>query len=313
MLLDQFGRNHHYLRVSLTPVCNMACTYCSPIFLSGNHQFTPKETFFRQIQFLCDLGIDTIKLTGGEPLLYPELIPLLTSLKSISKIKKISLTTNGLLLPEKWQVLIASGLTSLNISLDAVQSDLFYSITKRNSARQIIHSIKEISNYIPVKINSVLLPDHYQEQIDGLIEYFKNDPIRLRFIEFMPFENNLWEEKKVINEDIVKSYLFSKQFQLTYKEKEGPARYFSLQHHPLTIGFISTVSQHFCSDCNRLRLTHDGKLFNCIFQTEGLAFDENNPEFETEIRNFVYGKYEFHNGKELTEKTQVLSMRYLGG
>lgn len=268
MLVDSFERNHDYLRISLTDVCNFRCHYCIPHeevtfmpssrLMSADEIETIAETFVK-------LGVKKIRLTGGEPLLRKDFETILLKLAKFPV--TLAITTNGDKVNKFIDLFKETGLNSLNISLDTLNREKFKSITKRDKFDQVMNNINLLlDNDFHVKINMVVMKGINDDEILKFVEWTKHKPIHVRFIEFMPFDKNQWNKKSVFTFDemldvISKEYSFVKM-----KDKfNDTAKKFKPLGHEGTFAVISTMSQPFCNSCNRMRLTADGKMKNCLF------------------------------------------------
>ena len=268
-LKDNFGRKHNYLRLSLTDKCNLRCFYCMP----ENIAFSPSSklmsaTEIQQIaSTFVDLGVKKIRLTGGEPLARKDFGQILTNLSQLPV--SLHLSTNGVLLHNYKEELINSPIKDLNISLDSLNPDKFKEITRRDEYNQVIENIHwAIDNRFKVKINVVLMRSVNEDEILDFVEFAKNNQLDLRFIEFMPFGGNDWSiDKRISHDEVVKiiKSKYEKHLIETSKFNHATSLEYSFKDGQGSIGLISTVSEPFCSNCNRVRLTADGKMKNCLF------------------------------------------------
>jgi cyclic pyranopterin phosphate synthase len=226
------------------------------------------EEIVRILQIAISIGVRKVRITGGEPLVRRNVPYLVSSIKKIHGIQELSLTTNGMLLKQYAEELAESGLDRVNISLDSLRPDRFREITRGGDIQTVLDGLKaaEKAGLIPIKINMVPIRGLNDDEISSFAELTLRSPYQVRFIEFMPFETNMWSSEKFISSDEIKS-LAEKIGRLTPvpMKKSGPARYFRLNGAAGVIGFISPLSNHFCGECNRLRLTADGKLRPCLF------------------------------------------------
>ncbi len=274
---DKYGRSMGKLRISLTDRCNMRCMYCMP----ENPQWMPKEQILSLEEifevtkiFINDFGISEIRLTGGEPLLrsgITELIRWLSNVKN-GRLKRVSMTSNGLLLKKFASQLKESGLDDLNISLDSLNEKTFFEMTKGGNLKTVLDGIKEANRVgFKIKINSVLIRGFNDGEINHLVEWALNECVELRFIEFMPIGGiGMWTKERVVTMDEILNVV-SKNHTVECLESriEEPARKF-LVDGKLKMGIIATVSHPFCHYCNRIRLTSDGKIYPCLFATYGI-------------------------------------------
>lgn len=276
-LLDTFGRLHDNLRISVTDRCNIRCFYCMP---ESGTKFLPREETLsfeeigRFVRVAASLGIRKIRLTGGEPLLRPNLPDLIRDLSSIPGIDDLALTTNGVLLAEQAQSLYAAGLRRLNIHLDTLDRQRFRSITRRDDLPRVLEGI-EVSRQLgfgPIKINVVAVKNLVEPDLVPLALYGRERNIEIRFIEFMPLDHqSLWNREKVLfASDIIET--LSREIaplqELPNEDPHAPASEYQFADGIGRIGFIASVSRPFCLNCNRLRLTSDGKLRYCLFAIE---------------------------------------------
>ncbi len=268
MLIDKHNRVHNYLRISLTDNCNLRCFYCMP---EEEYDFTPVSRLMQknEILQLAELfvanGVDKIRLTGGEPLVRKDAADIILALSNLPV--KLTMTTNGSRLHEYIEVLKKSTLRSLNISLDTLSAEKFLFMTKRDQFCKVMDNINlMLDNGFHVKVNVVAMKGLNDNEICDFIAWTKDVPIHIRFIEFMPFSGNKWTSNKVLTLqeiiDIVKSKYIIERLD---DEVNDTAKKFTAVGHKGTFAIISTMSAPFCSGCNRLRLTADGKMKNCLF------------------------------------------------
>lgn len=271
---DKFGRTHDYLRISLTDKCNLNCSYCNPVISERElhkEEILSYEELLRLIKiFVVNLSYKKIRLTGGEPLVRKNI---LTFFESIHKIKtahpfELCLTTNGTLLEDKIEKLKEFGLNKINISLDSLRPERFFSITSVDNFHSVLRSIDKAESlgFSPVKINTVVMRGINDDEVIDFVEFAKNRNLNVRFIEFMPFSNNRWNESIFIsNGEILKA------IQTKYRLEEldlcegKVAKDFKISDHKGKVSFISSISDHFCQSCNRLRVTAKGNLKLCLF------------------------------------------------
>jgi GTP 3',8-cyclase len=302
-LTDSFGRIARKLRISLTDRCNMRCIYCMP---QGNVRWFKEEDvldfdeIIRLVSVLTDLGINKIRLTGGEPLLRPKLEDLISSLKMIRAIKSISMTTNGLLLADKAKQLKEAGLESVNISLDSFRAARFEALTGMNGLMKVMNSIDAADRFgLKVKINTVIIRGWNEDEITDFAKFARKSGHVVRFIEFMPLDGSgIWRPdlvfaKKEMIEIIEKNVGQLVPLNYASSQDKGndmhgadPAKPYTFVNSRGTIGFIPSITEPFCSSCDRMRLTSDGKLLTCLFEKPG--YDLRNllreGQSETEIR-----------------------------
>lgn len=268
MIKDGFERIHNYLRISLTDNCNLRCFYCMP---EEDYDFTPASRLMQAPEILSiarqfvELGVNKIRLTGGEPLVRKDAARIITELAGLPV--KLTLTTNGTRLHEYADLLKEVGVGALNISLDTLDEDRFLLLTRRDLFQQVLDNIRMMMHKgFMVKVNVVVMKGINHEEISRFVEWTRHEPVHVRFIEFMPFSGNHWKEEKVFTLHEMLEVI-SRDYDLmpVEKERHDTARQFRINGHQGSIAVISTMSAPFCGDCNRMRLTADGKMKNCLF------------------------------------------------
>jgi GTP 3',8-cyclase len=268
MIKDKFGRIHNYLRISLTDNCNLRCFYCMP---EEEYAFTPAshlmqaEEIAELAKTFVQLGVNKIRLTGGEPLVRKDARDIILALSKLPV--TLTLTTNGLRLHEFADSLEEAGIRSLNISLDTLQPEKFLFITRRDQFERVHENIHLLlKKNFHVKVNAVIMKGLNDNEIIDFIQWTRDLPVHVRFIEFMPFAGNRWTSNKVITlQEILQ--IVREQFEVE-RLQDGPnatAKGYQVPGHAGTFAIISTMSENFCSGCNRIRLTADGKMKNCLF------------------------------------------------
>ncbi|MGG3682346.1 GTP 3',8-cyclase MoaA [Aeribacillus composti] len=334
-VLDQRHRPLRDLRISVTDRCNFRCTYCMPKEIFGDdYQFLPKdhlltfEEIARLTKIFVELGVKKIKLTGGEPLLRKDVYKLIAMLSKIEGIHDIGLTTNGVYLKKYGSKLYEAGLRRLNISLDAIDDDTFRRLNGRDvSAKTVLANIDyAVSVGFSVKVNMVVQKGVNDHQILPMTEYFKNKGIPLRFIEFMDVGNtNGWNMKDVlIKKDIVKMISSVYSIEPIDENYFGEvAKRYRHQDTGSEIGFITSVSEPFCSSCTRARISSDGKLYTCLYAHEGFDLRDfirsgKSPE---EIKMAIERVWQNRKDQYSVERTEnkgmlnknKIEMSYIGG
>lgn len=268
MIVDKYNRVHNYLRISLTDNCNLRCFYCMP---EEEYDFTPASRLMQvhEIETLAKifvgLGVTKIRLTGGEPLVRKDAKEIILALAKLPV--KLTLTTNATRLHDFSDALAQAGVRSLNISLDTLQPDKFQLITRRDQFKQVYDNILlMIKRGFHVKVNMVVMKGLNESEINDFVEWTKDEPVHVRFIEFMPFTGNRWTSNKVFSYHEMLELIETKyEIVKLQDEKHDTAKGFQVPGHKGTFAVISTMSENFCSTCNRIRLTADGKLKNCLF------------------------------------------------
>lgn len=271
---DHFGRQINYLRISITDRCNLRCLYCMPsegITTRDRDEILRMEEILRAAEVALQLGINRFRLTGGEPLLRKGVISFIRSLALLPGVEDIAVTTNGTLLLQKGQQLRDAGVRRLNISLDTLDSDKFHRITRGGSLKQVWDGIEKALEigFDPVKLNIVALRNFNDREWADFARLTLDYPLHVRFIELMPIGTS-WTMAgdSFVSCEEIRSVIEKDLGELSPAKKgvrgSGPAEYYNLPKSKGTIGFIHAMSNHFCADCNRLRLTADGKLRPCL-------------------------------------------------
>lgn len=275
---DKMGRDIHYLRLSVTDLCNLRCVYCMPksgVEWIPHGEILSFEEIRRLVVLLAGLGIRKIKITGGEPLVRKGVTDLIRALKALPGIEQLTLTTNGILLPEHLESLIQSGISAVNISLNTVNPDRYALIAGADHLREVFSGIRMAAGQVPVKINVVPIKGMNEEDILDLAAMAKDQVAAVRFIELMPIGQASAYEG-ISSREIIR--MLSDRFGLMHAlghnpdavQGNGPAEYWSLPGFAGKIGFIHAMSAAFCAGCNRIRLTVDGRLMPCLGGQEGV-------------------------------------------
>ena len=329
ILTDSFKRKHTYLRISLTERCNLRCTYCMPaegIPLSPKSHMMNFDEIYTIAKTFVDNGVSKIRLTGGEPLIRKDISVVLKKLASLKV--EIAITTNGIIIDRYIETLKKFNIKNINVSLDTLNETKFKEITRRNQFQKVYQNILLlVENGFNVKINAVLIKDFNEDEIIDFIALTKELPVSFRFIEFMPFDGNKWDMKKMISyAEVMKrvSNHFSEENVERLKDAENDtSKNYRIKGYEGSFAIISSVTNPFCDSCNRLRLTADGKLKNCLFSaTESdilASLREGNP-IEPIIQKAVLGKFKVRGGMDTLEKlqepklhTQNRNMTTIGG
>ncbi|MHC5541799.1 GTP 3',8-cyclase MoaA [Singulisphaera rosea] len=307
-LIDSFGRVHNNLRISVTDRCNIRCVYCMPesVEFLPSRSLLEFEEIERFVRIAASLGIDKVRLTGGEPLVRRELPKLVRKLAEVPGIKDIGLTTNGILLAPVAQEHWDAGLRRINISLDTMDPDKFFALTRRTGFERVIEGIHaaKAAGFEPVKLNAIAIKGMSEEEILPLARFAREHALELRFIEYMPLDVvDAWERGKVLLASEIFERLTAEFGPLVpdpHQDPRSPALDYSYEDGGGRIGLIASVSRPFCMSCNRLRLTADGKLRNCLFSLEEadvrglLRGGASDAELAQVLRESVAGKWEGH-------------------
>lgn len=276
-LIDGFGRRKRDLRVSLTDRCNLRCTYCMPVeglaWLPNDALLTDDE-ILRVIKVAVDHGIERIRLTGGEPLIRPSLVEIVRAIAKLTPRPEITLTTNGIGLAALAEPLAKAGLDRINVSLDTLDPERFLAITHRNRWNDVIEGLAaaKATTLSPIKVNSVLLRGINDDEAPALLDWALKNDYALRFIEQMPLDpQHGWTREEMVSaEEIQRELEISHKLTAVGRTARGssPAEEFLIGDGPATVGIIGSVTRPFCADCDRLRLTADGQVLNCLFAHE---------------------------------------------
>ncbi|MBU2601600.1 MAG: GTP 3',8-cyclase MoaA [Actinobacteria bacterium] len=266
------GRTVDYLRLSVTDRCNFRCSYCMPpegVEFKSHEEILTYEDMIFFVRVAAQVGISKIRLTGGEPLVRKDLSDLVKQLSAIEGVTDISLTTNGVLLPRFAGALRDAGLRRVNISIDSLDPERFRALTRGGSLADALAGVDAAfeQGLLPVKVNAVMLPE-LLEEVHAFAEFTRARPVHVRFIEWMPVGGcGPSDSVSTLSKDrLMEAFAAIESMDpVTSPGGWGPARYFRLPGHEGTVGFISSMSDHFCGDCNRLRLTADGRLKSCLF------------------------------------------------
>ncbi|HMF20424.1 MAG TPA: GTP 3',8-cyclase MoaA [Gemmataceae bacterium] len=271
-LVDSFGRVHNNLRISVTDRCNLRCTYCMPeeVTFLDRGELLSFEEIAHFVEIAAPLGIDKIRLTGGEPLMRRDLPRLVRMLVGIPGIRDVGLTTNGLLLADQAQAFYDAGLRRINISLDTLNPDRFRQLTRRDGLDKVIAGIlaAKKAGFDPIKVNAVSIRGITEHEVVPLGRFAREHGLEMRFIEYMPIGADHWERGKVYFAHEIMEQLEREIAPLVPVEDydpRAPAMEFRYTDGGGNIGIIASISRPFCRSCNRLRLTSDGKLRNCLF------------------------------------------------
>ncbi|MBB4802021.1 cyclic pyranopterin phosphate synthase [Flavobacterium nitrogenifigens] len=305
ILTDGFGRKHNYLRISLLEKCNLRCTYCMPadgIALSPKASLMTAEEIFAIAQTFVKNGVDKIRLTGGEPLLrkdFPEIVSKLSELEI-----SLSITTNGILIDRHIETLKQFKVKKINLSLDTLISSKFHSITLRNQFEKVIDNLHLLLNHdFDVKVNVVLIKGFNDNEIVDFIKLTQFLPISVRFIEFMPFAGNEWDRSKMVSQkeilDLVETQFPLEVIQKLENEKNFTSRNYKIKDFQGNFGIISSITNPFCDSCNRIRLTANGKIKNCLFsnsETDLLTAFRNGESITDLISNSIQNKKKVRAG-----------------
>ncbi len=307
MLIDTFGRVHNNLRISVTDRCNLRCTYCMPeeVVFVDRSELLSFEEIVRFVRVGVGLGIDKVRLTGGEPLMRRGLPGLVHMLSAIEGIRDIGLTTNGILLADQAGPLYEAGLRRINVSLDTLDPDRFRQLTRRDGLEKVKEGIfaAKRAGFDPIKINAVSIRGITEYEVAPLSRFAREHGFQMRFIEYMPIGADQWERSKVYFAHEILEKLEQEVAPLVPADDydpRAPAMEFRYTDGGGRVGIIASVSRPFCMSCNRVRLTSDGKLRNCLFALDEvdvkglLRNNAGDAEIAEVIRRNVLAKWEGH-------------------
>ena len=308
-LIDTYGRLHDNLRVSVTDRCNIRCFYCMPeegVQFVARGEILSFEEIERFVRAAVKLGITKVRVTGGEPLVRRGLPVLIRKLSSIAEITDLALTTNGVLLAEQAGSLYEAGLRRINVHLDTLDRQRFMTIARRDEIDKVIGGIEACRRlgYDPIKLNAVAVKGLTEPDIAPLARFGRENGIEVRFIEFMPLDaQGLWLRDKVLTADAILEVLareVAPLVEIPDRDPRAPATEYRYTDGVGKVGFIASVSRPFCENCNRIRLTADGKLRYCLFAMEETDVKEalrngaSDDEIAGIIRGVVRAKWEGH-------------------
>jgi len=328
-LLDRFGRSHTELRLSVTDRCNVRCRYCVPatgLFLRPHEELLSFEELERVVRILAGMGVHKVRLTGGEPLLRRELPKLVAMLAAVPGIDELAMTTNGILLDRHAQALKAAGLQRLNISLDTLDRRRFQELTCRDALPAVLRGIAAAreAGFQRIKLNALAIRGLTEEEIGPLVRFARQHDLLLRFIEFMPLPcQGNWSPEKVLPAPEIRRLLEQEFGPLEPIDQQqgrpGPARLYRFAETGDLIGIVEAVSRPFCHECNRLRLTADGQVRNCLFDTEGtdlraaIRGGADDRQLADLIRAAVLAKHKVRGGEDGRFATPSRPMHQIGG
>ena len=317
-MIDRLGRNITYLRISLTDKCNLRCRYCMPeegVCKRAHHEMMNEDEVVTAVEVAAALGIHKIRLTGGEPLVKRNIVSICRRVASVEGITEVCLTTNGILLPQLGKQLKEAGVNRLNLSLDTLDPEKYAHITRIGKLEQFQAGLEAAleAGFEKVKINAVLIGGFNDDEIEDLAHLTMEYPVDMRFIELMPIQDHdeFGEEAYVPYSRVLEKLPEAKPM----PQDGGVAKLYRLPGAKGNIGLISPVSAHFCGECNRIRLTADGKLKPCLhapdeFSIKGLDFEGMKQVFEQAIWN----KPAWHGDLDALHRSQAgRNMNEIGG
>jgi len=326
-ILDRFQRVHDSLRISITDRCNIRCFYCMPL----NTQFLPRselltfEEILRVVKILATCGLNKIRLTGGEPLVRTGVSRLIRMIADLPSIQDIGLTTNGLLLANQATDLYRSGLQRLNISLDALDPVLFERIARRQGLQQVLTGIDAAiaAGFENIRLNAVSIKGITESEIVPLAKFARQKKLTLRFIEFMPLDaEQNWDHSQVLAGDQVRKVIGEEVGKLVparRSDPQQPAVDYQYVDGEGVVGFINSVTQPFCENCNRMRISAEGKFRNCLFSAEEwdlrqlLRNGASDDKIQDLIRESIWAKKAGHGTDSYQFHRPARTMHQIGG
>ena len=311
ILLDSHGRDHAYLRISLIERCNLRCTYCMPeegVALSPKSHLMTYEEIYKIAKTFSDHGVTKIRLTGGEPLIRKDIPVILEKLATLPV--ELSITSNAVIIDKFIDVLKANGVNKINVSLDSLDEGKFKHITRKNEFKKVYNNILLlVEEGFKVKVNAVLMKGFNDNEIIDFINFTKDLPISVRFIEFMPFDGNKWDMSKMVSYAEVMKYVNeafeNENFERLQDAPNDTAKNYKIKDYKGTFAIISSVTNPFCDSCNRLRLTANGQLKNCLFssgESDILTTLRAGKSIEPIIRKAVQAKFKVRGGMDTLKK-----------
>jgi GTP 3',8-cyclase len=326
-LYDGHGRRISDLRVSVTDRCNFRCQYCMPadgLPWLDRDEILHFEEIERVVSVMAGMGVTDLRLTGGEPLVRRELPRLVSMLSSVDGVEDLSLTTNAYLLERDAEALVEAGITRVNVSIDSLQRDRFFQLTRRDSLPQVLRGLEAIGRFPavrPIKVNAVALRGFTEEEALPFAEFARSTSYQVRFIEFMPLDgDHAWSRDQVLTGEEIREIIHRVHpLEERAREPHATARVFGFVDGQGEIGFINPVSEPFCADCNRVRLTAEGKLRTCLFSLhetdlrEPLRAGATDADLERVIRDAVWRKELKHHVGEPGFRQPPRTMSAIGG
>jgi GTP 3',8-cyclase len=326
-LVDGHGRGISDLRVSVTDRCNFRCQYCMPAeglpWLERSAVLSFEE-IERLVSLFASMGVTDVRLTGGEPLVRRDFPKLAAMLARVGGVGDLSVTTNGYLLERDAEALVAAGVNRVNVSIDSLQRDRFFQITRRDSLPQVLRGLDALARHPevhPIKVNAVAMRGFTEDEAIPFAEFARSTAFQVRFIEFMPLDaDHAWTRDQVLTGDELRQIIDAVHpLEELPREPSATARVFRFRDGPGEVGFINPVSEPFCADCNRIRLTAEGKLRTCLFSLhetdlrEPLRSGVSDAELERLIRDAVWRKELKHHVGEPGFRQPPRTMSAIGG
>src|SRR6266704_1287826 len=329
LLVDSYGRRIKSMRISITDKCNFRCTYCMPaegLPWLKKAEILSYEEIERIARVAISIGIEQIRLTGGEPLVRRDIPELVRQLRKIEGLRSLSLTTNGILLKQQAGALAEAGLTRINVSLDSLVREKFAQLTRRDHLNQVLEGLAELEKYPaihPIKINAVAIRGYTEEEVLDFARLARRKAYSVRWIEFMPLDaDQIWRKEDILTGAELRAIIedeYGPLVPITSGDPSETARRYTFSDGIGEIGFINPVSEPFCATCDRIRLTADGQLRTCLFATEEtdlravIRSDAPDDALANTIRQAVWNKELKHYIGDKRFKRANRSMSMIGG
>ncbi|MGZ3677638.1 MAG: GTP 3',8-cyclase MoaA [Ktedonobacterales bacterium] len=328
-LVDSYGRRIKSMRISITDKCNFRCVYCMPaegLPWLPRAEILTYEEITRLARVAVGIGIEQIRLTGGEPTVRRDLPDLIRMLRTIPGLRSLSLTTNGVLLTKLAGPLAEAGLTRINVSLDSLVRERFAQLARRDALEQVLAGLEELEKYPtirPIKVNAVAMRGFTEQEVLDFARLARRKPYVMRWIEFMPLDaDQIWRKEDILTGGEIKAIIeseFGPLVPITTGDKAETARRYTFGDGIGEVGFINPVSEPFCKDCDRIRLTADGHLRTCLFALDEtdlraiLRSDQDDAALEQTIREAVWHKELKHYIGDKQFRRSSRSMSMIGG
>jgi GTP 3',8-cyclase len=329
LLVDSYGRRIKSMRISITDKCNFRCTYCMPaegLPWLKKAEILSYEEIVRIAHVAVDMGIEQIRLTGGEPLVRRDVPELVHQLHGIPGLHSLSLTTNGIFLKQQAKALAEAGLTRINVSLDSLLREKFTQLTRRDQLDRVLEGLAELEHYPsirPIKINAVAIRGYTEEEVLDFVRFARNKAYVMRWIEFMPLDaDQIWRKEDILTGKEIQQIIeaaYGSLIPITTGDPSETARRYTFSDGIGEVGFINPVSEPFCAQCDRIRITADGQLRTCLFATEEtdlravIRTNADNEELAHVIRQAVWHKELKHYIGDKRFKRANRSMSRIGG
>ncbi|EFH80402.1 GTP 3',8-cyclase MoaA [Ktedonobacter racemifer] len=328
-LVDSYGRRIKSMRISVTDKCNFRCTYCMPaegLPWLKKAEILSYEELMRISRVAVSMGIEQIRLTGGEPLVRRDLPELVHQLHELEGLRSLSLTTNGILLPQQAKALAEAGLTRINVSLDTLLHEKFTQVTRRDQLDRVLEGLDALAAYPsihPIKINAVAMRNFSEAEVLDFVRFARDKAYVMRWIEFMPLDaDQIWRKEDILAGGEIKAIIeaaYGPLVPITSGDPSETARRYTFSDNIGEVGFINPVSEPFCAQCDRIRITADGQLRTCLFATEEtdlrsvVRSDADDVELARVIRQAVWHKELKHYIGDKRFKRANRSMSMIGG